>query len=188
MYPFLRHNEVQVPTMRYYQDLFSADYLADWSFKTNECSTPVQIRINCDCDAGDYIHMLEEGTTEPYFIRCQECSKWWCSKWWCSNCGGPQRPPSGTPVGTPSIHSTATNPDACKNTRAAKALLYQAQTASLTRGTDYQASPMCSRNATASGNPPRVECDGCATIFCFTCGQKRSEQSWMPGQECAYLE
>jgi hypothetical protein len=44
-FPFFRHQEVQTPSMAHYKDLFTKEYMDDWSYETNEWDTPVEKRV-----------------------------------------------------------------------------------------------------------------------------------------------
>ena len=165
--------------MGQYKNLFDEDYIRDWSYKTNEWTTPVEKRVKCDCDAGDFIiGMVEEDPDEAFFLSCNECEKKWCMY-----CGDQKDPPFGTPHNAPSIHSTAANPNACKNTRAAKAQQRQAEVAGLTKGKDYQICPMCNRYCEESLD---TRCEGCYAGFCFVCGLKQPGHAWVPGLTCTF--
>jgi len=145
-------------------DLFTDDYLEDWRHRTNEWNTPFELRIKCDCDAELFINMIQPGGI-TLFQSCDDCGKVWCI-----NCGDQQHAPYGTPYSAPSAHSTVTNPDACGRTLATKTQQRQAQVTGLIKGIDYQVCPMCNRYTKNGNDPAQVQCDGCATIFGFTCG------------------
>ena len=46
--------------MEHYKNLFTKDYIEVWSYKTNESNTPVEKRVKCDCDAEEFIMMIED--------------------------------------------------------------------------------------------------------------------------------
>jgi hypothetical protein len=163
--------------MPHYKDLFTEEYMEDWSYKTNEWETPIEKRVKCDCDAKEYITIIMDHGVPPLFQSCDQCGKLWCG-----SCGDPKRMP-GTPYDDPSAHSTEANPNACKNTLAVKTQQRQAKVAGLTKGKDYQICPMCNRYCEESLD---IRCEGCHTGFCFICGQKQPGHPWVPGQTCTF--
>jgi hypothetical protein len=163
--------------MNHYKDLFTEEYMEAWSYKTNEWNTPVEKRVNCDCDDEDFITMIEDHGTTPLFQSCDQCGKRWCG-----SCGDPERA-HGTQYAAPAAHSTPTNPDACKNTFAVKTQQRQTEVAGLTKGKDYQICPMCNRYCEESLD---TRCEGCYTGFCFVCGLKQPGHAWVPGLTCTF--
>jgi hypothetical protein len=162
--------------MDQYQDLFTDVYITDWRHKVIDWETPVDQRVYCGCDSEPFISQLyTDGLTINQ--SCDECGKRWCLK-----CGDPER----APYSTPSVHSTAANPDGCKNNLVAKTQQRQAQVAGLRHGDGYQVCLVCNRITKNDIDPARVQCDGCATVFCFTCGLKHPRQDWVPGQACTW--
>jgi len=167
--------------MKHYAGVLERDEITDWEHAVTEWNTPVEYRIHCDCESGNFIKPMELNDDEhaPFFTSCDDCGKMWCNQ-----CGEPKGARDHTSVYTPSVHSSASNPDICRDTRIAKVQKHQ-KPEGHTKGATYQSCPMCHRLSTAS-DLYDVQCEGCATSFCFICGKKHPEQDWVPGLECTW--
>lgn len=175
MYPFWKHDQVQHPSMRHYARIFDDEYIIDYDSKVGEWAVPVESRVTCTCATSTFVGEIDEDA-DPSNVACNSCGKYWCMH------SGDE---AGATFGPFSTHSNTLNPQACEIRLSNKDYQRQSQWQGLTQGTDYQICPNCDRHRKSKTNPFRAKCGGCDTLYCFTCGLKRSGQAWVGGSTCS---